>query len=877
MSEFQPFSAALDLSSTEDSMDFYPDQNDRPSADDGIDLDLDLATDTPQSIRDDDMVDDSDDGMEQTAQLHAVPGLDEQMMDEIGGGEQLLHGATVNAFREQDVDIDDIGYDDPDEVHLNAPIVEDLTQSAQNHVHTAPQSIMQQASQSYNPIAVQTHNQAEPETLGAARSTQELLGQYPAHEDVADPTSLPFSVAPQSTTRRTSDRGISMAPLPEERHISYIEIPARSDRTPALPAEPSNKSIDVSASINDVGYDYHDVISSHTNDCLQQNSAESHPCREELSAPNEGERDKDSIISTNMSYNPRQEVDDNQAANPFPHKPRVHATIVTYQESDMFLFPPAAEEQDDDQTYFLTSESLAAEPIVILLRECRDVLEGSISQLEELQIDIDDLGLRIFESDVDAGSTTLIDILSLYLELYFNDGSENPPPMRMTLSTNVRFSRRLEYLTRSVAEGKGISQLDDEDLSPESEFLEESQDHETTKAAGAPSTDSTPRDANEITTNESHDHRGLSAEGQAPHLPSEEPPDLGDASNRGVVSVDAKKMTESSLGGAAASTDRKPFVDREGAPNADPIITQPIHELQEEQSSVNHFDDEDGREATREVQLKEYDHVGDDPYHNETGRSSNGWSAIQANDAGTVGTDARTPPETTASDSGLSSTVRSVTHPPSNEDVITYESDEQDDDTGEVSSEDLGQRLYADVENSASEPFPTLPSQGALSYDLNHVNQVASSTLATEDLDADSLVQNETKLQRIDPYRAGGASEPHNKDVGGRTHRTCHSNGSSGSTAHKLDQSPTNLDDVNSDPGSSNPVQHSAKLADGDEITFDEDEAEEGTETETLVLASTGTAFEQASNFSPRSLKRRLATDNDSPLLVTDSKRARSG
>lgn len=475
----------------------------------------------------------------------------------------------------------------------------------------------------------------------------------------------------------------------------------------------------------------------------------------------------------------------------------------------------------------------------------------------------------VWQSDVDAGSTTLIDILSLYLELYFNDGNETPPPMRMTLSTNVRFSRRLEYLTKSVAEGKGISQLDDEELSAQSGFLEELQDNETTKAAGAPSTKSTPRDANEITTNESHDHRGLS---------SGEPQDLGDASNEGVVRGDAKKITESSLGDAASLTDQKPFVDREGAPNAGPLITQPMHELQEEQLLVDHFHDEDGREGIGEVELKEYAHVGDDQYHSETGRSSNGSSTIQADDAWTVGTDARVPQGTTASDSGLSSTVQSMTHPPSNEDLITYESDGQDGDTDEILSEGFGQRPCADAENPASEPFPTVPSNGALSYDSNYIDQVASGTLASEDSKADSVVQNETELPPIDPDSAGGASEPQNEDGGGRTHRTCFSNGSNDSMAHKLDQSPINLDDVNSDPDSSDSVQHSAKSAeDEDEITFDEDEAEDGTETETLALASTDAALEQASSLSPRSLKRRWATDNDSRLLVTASKRARSG
>lgn len=925
MSAFQPVTTAPDLSSTEDSMDFYPDQNDRPSAEDGIDLDLDLTTDPPQSIDDDEMIEDPEVGMEQTAYLDAGLGYDEQMMDEIAGDDGLLHGTTEDASQEQDVDLDDIGYDEPDEeVDVTAPVVEYFPQSSQNYVNTASESIMPQVSQSYTTIETQAQ---EPNALGAARSSQELLGQNSTDEAAANQDLLTTSVAGQSVARRASGDGTSIIrtrvdgifqekkpPLiesisesqvqevvPEEPRVTYPEIRLRSDPI-VTSTEPSNKFTESSANVHGLAPG---LSSRHENHCADPSNDE------ELPALTEGDPNKDSMTSTNMSYDPRQEVDVaaspqkkyNQEVDAHPRKLRVHAVVVTYQESDMFLFAPAAEEQDDDQTYFLTSESLADEPIQSLLKECRNVLEGSISQQEELEINIDDLGLRIFEvsqfldgsplkiahmvwqSDANAGSTTLTNILDLYLELYFNDGNETPPPMRMTLSTNVRFSQRLEYLARSVAEGKGISQLDDEDLSCQSGSLEELQENDNNEAAGEPSTGSTPGDANGITTNGSQDHQGLSVEDQTAHLPSGEPQKIVEASSRGVEREDIKDMTLSSIADAASLTDRKSLVNRgEGASTANPLTIQPTHVLQEHQLSEEQSDDEDGREGIEEVEVEEYeDHVDYDEADNNNGQSSNGSSAIQGGEAGTVGVDAKIPWGTTASDAGPLSAEQSLTHPPSDEDFITYGSDGEDGDTGQLLSKDIGETAFADAEHSSSEPFPPVASKGAFSYDVAHADQVAS-VLAVEDSKADPFVPNEPELSRNDLDGAEGASDPQDEVGGGQTWESESYDQAdragllNGSMAQELDQSSINLDDSKSERGVSETAPRISKsVEDEDEITFDEEDAEEGTETESLALASTDTAFEQVSSLSLGPLKRQWATDDDIPLLGTDSKRARSG
>ncbi|KAL8761854.1 MAG: hypothetical protein Q9184_002057 [Pyrenodesmia sp. 2 TL-2023] len=910
MSAFKRFTTALDLLSTEDSMDFYPDQNDRSSAEDGIDLDLDLTTDPPKSIDDDEMAEDPEVGMEQTAFSDAGPGHDEQMMDEIAGDDGLLHGTTEDPSQEQGVDLDDIGYDEPsEEVDVTALVVEYLPQSGQNYVDTASQSIMRQVSQSRTTIESQA---PEPNAIGTARSSQELFGQNPTGEAAASHDFPTSPVAGQSAARRTSVDGTSVIrtrvdkvfqekkpPLiegifesqgqevvPGEPQVTYPEIRPRSDPI-ATSAEPSNKFTESSTNVQGEApglssrHENHGADSSNDIKSLRPDSADPHPSHEELPALTEGDPNKETMTSADMPCDSRQEVDIaashqtkyNQEVDAHPRKLRVHAVVVTYQGSDMFLFPPAAEEQDDDQTYFLTSESLADEPIQSLLKECRNVLEGSISQQEELEIDIDDLGLKIFESDVDA-------------ELYFNDGNEIPPPMRMTLSTTVRFSQRLEYLARCVAAGKGISQLDDEDLSCQSNSVEELQEDETNEMAGEPSTGSTPGDANGVTINGSQDHQGLSAEDQTAHLPSGDPQNIVDASNGGVEREDIKDITKSNIAYAASLTDKKPLVNRgEGASTANPLTTQPRHGLQENQLSGQQYVDEDGREGIEEVEVEEYEeHVGYDEADNDNGQLSNGSSTIQGDDARTVGVDAKIPWGTTASEAGPLSAEQSLTHPPSDEDLITYGSDGEDGDTGELLSKDIGEKAFADLEHSASEIFPPVASKGALSYDVGHVDPVASGVLAVEDSKAERFVHDESELPRNDLDRAEGPSDPQDEIGGGRTSesesydQTDQAGLLNGSVAQELDRSSINLDDFMSERGASETAQRTSNSAeDEDEITFDEEEAEEEMETENLALASTDTAFAQVSSLSLGSLKRQWATDDDIPLLGTDSKRARSG
>ena len=92
-----------------------------------------------------------------------------------------------------------------------------------------------------------------------------------------------------------------------------------------------------------------------------------------------------------------QRIDDGSALNTTVHQSTyLHPVIVVYQDSEMFLFPPP-QDNEQSQTYFLQDEKLANESMSELLQECRNLLGGSISENDELEIEIPLLNLRLGE------------------------------------------------------------------------------------------------------------------------------------------------------------------------------------------------------------------------------------------------------------------------------------------------------------------------------------------------------------------------------------------------------------------------------------------------------------------------------------------------
>ncbi|KAH0547840.1 hypothetical protein FGG08_000098 [Glutinoglossum americanum] len=135
----------------------------------------------------------------------------------------------------------------------------------------------------------------------------------------------------------------------------------------------------------------------------------------------------------------------------------IHPVVVIYEGSEISLFPPFKDDTSD--TFFLPDESLARANICDLFDAIRSVLAGSISEGDELNVAVGGLGLELSEDSIHTRTTTLSQIVGLYVRLSLQDGVDEPDPLYMTLTTKVRFSKRLNDISSAAAEGKGISQV----------------------------------------------------------------------------------------------------------------------------------------------------------------------------------------------------------------------------------------------------------------------------------------------------------------------------------------------------------------------------------------------------------------------------------
>lgn len=75
----------------------------------------------------------------------------------------------------------------------------------------------------------------------------------------------------------------------------------------------------------------------------------------------------------------------------------LHPIVLDYQGDEMFLFPPVDQGGEHAATFLLADEQLAHGNIGKLLKACRYVLKGSLSEQDELIITIHDLDIHISE------------------------------------------------------------------------------------------------------------------------------------------------------------------------------------------------------------------------------------------------------------------------------------------------------------------------------------------------------------------------------------------------------------------------------------------------------------------------------------------------
>ncbi|KAL8641871.1 MAG: hypothetical protein Q9228_001368 [Teloschistes exilis] len=454
MATYHPLTVPYDSSDAEEPMELFSDAENPQMADDGIDIDLDLTSDPPRNEEDEVMIEDLDTSvLEKDIQPNIVNSWDDQMVDDPEQDDHLQHDDNLNTVGleesayDQDWIIDDREQEPrpPDSKPIE---VQDTLQNIiryQNSTHNLPQVLQtaaQTASQSstYEPMTmlddVATDDLGKPKNIPTLYQHQ---GEQGIHE--TQPEFVRSHLIPEDTVDALRTSGIASFDHEIPAAAQVAEDTAGGDLGQRDNVPISDQEIDLAgrdrveksegnhASPRVSIQEWSDPVGKDT----EGNPLES---ENDNSLPQVGEEED----FYERSHSPTAAVlhSNQEAASQEP--PYIHQVVVVYEGSEMFLFPPAEHEQDLSQTYFLSDEALAAEPLYNLFRECRNVLGESISDKEELQITIEVLGLSI-------------------CELHAHDGIEDPPHMGMILSTSTRFSDRLRFLLDFVADGKGMSHL----------------------------------------------------------------------------------------------------------------------------------------------------------------------------------------------------------------------------------------------------------------------------------------------------------------------------------------------------------------------------------------------------------------------------------
>ncbi|KAL8953095.1 MAG: hypothetical protein Q9222_001033 [Ikaeria aurantiellina] len=486
MAAFPPLAAPSELLSTEDPMELYQDPRNQETTDDTIDIDLDLR----ENIEDDEMIEDPETETDPALQTDNTLAYDEQMMDDGEEDDSALHPAGNNISQDHDEDLDDV---DANELENNRDAAVEIKESLGPSAGTNDDFMLSDnphidAQDDIQNTGDHTFNIGDPREF--PRESKTKISQDSVHGTPSDVSPSMLSGPNLSQTDRTDQvNGLAHNSPSPSTGVAAASVDSSDEQTLtsaqqlqlANPQAQSLKSPDMidggieqlldenRTTIENVPQDDESAPDlSHESTKLPDGSENS--ARPLMNDPVFAQSDiagDDNLVTDivseqvhnglggpTMPESNQGPTDDLSSENLY-----VHPIVVAYQGSEMFLFPPAEEDQDHSQTYLLSDEALAAEVIHTIFKECRDVLEDSIGDEDELVFNVDDLGLRVCESAVEASSTRLIQILDVYLQLHYHDGNDTPPPMKMTLSTNARFSHGLDYLINLAAEGKGFSNL----------------------------------------------------------------------------------------------------------------------------------------------------------------------------------------------------------------------------------------------------------------------------------------------------------------------------------------------------------------------------------------------------------------------------------
>lgn len=266
------------------------------------------------------------------------------------------------------------------------------------------------------------------------------------------------------------DKSITEASVSNEEHVVFTQVEAQSSTDVDHP--------------NTAGTEAHESAGGNEEDHREEESFQP----EELTLENEANEQFAGVIADEIHADEAVQHVAAENDSPRSHSSEgkhtytgLHTTIVKYAGGEYTLFPSS--EPSEGEEYFLQNENLASGSIGDLLQACRGTLGEAITEDEELELHVEDLGLYLSEvsqrsskctfstneeqDSTAAFSTSFSELLDIFVQLHRQDGNEQPPPVTVSLTSKPRFINRLTLLANAAAEGRGLSQI--AFLSPQAE------------------------------------------------------------------------------------------------------------------------------------------------------------------------------------------------------------------------------------------------------------------------------------------------------------------------------------------------------------------------------------------------------------------------
>lgn len=461
------------------------------------------------------------------------------------------------------------------------------------------------------------------------------------------------------------------------------------------------------------------------------------------------------------------------------------------------------------------------------------------------------------QSNIDTANITLVHILDIYCQLHYNESDDPPESMHLTLLTNARFADKLKSLADLATQCVGLSQLAyayEEDLSADDESLDDPPALDGIRALETP-TGSTNSAGADVSTETNEVQPEQPVKHKFTESPATESTNTKDSlNNNGIEEVveNEPRLSERTVLGGNSTYPEEPVIDTVATLNktytSNPSILQDFDFVSSTDTSAPQMSDTANEDFRGDEYYEDEERldVEEITYPNE--EQSIGSSTVQGDDTQILQDDTELSNDVSRRDDPLASTQHS--RPKYNveaEDVISYETDEEDAEDVEDAEKDFQWQGDAGADLASSELKGLKPAA------LDDTNDTSSHASIDDNNDASQPLNN-----RDDGAQGNSTDcDELSKDEDKQLHEDDKFEQATGKTdAIVWDSQNSSLDEA--------PLGLTAQMSvhpaeeEEDEITFDEEGEEEA---EDLSGAFADPALQHPARSGPAALKRGRGID----------------